>query len=139
MKKIVTLLSTLACVLMFNCSNDDSNSNSETLESTGVLGRWEVNARGINNITSGEAFCCETLELIDDTNPSDLRGRYSYDFGTLTNGTFSVDPENDVFTFTTENENTDTLFFSIDSNILEVWTFENSNRIWTSYTRGTDN
>ena len=139
MKKIDTLLTILICVLMMNCTNDDSNPSTETLENTGVLGRWDVNARGINNITSGEAFCCETLELMDDTNPSDLRGKYIYDYGTITNGTFSVDLENSVFTFTTENEHTNTLFFNLDSNLLEVWTFENNERIWTIYTKGTDN
>lgn len=139
MKRGTFILGALLSFFLINCSNDDSNTMSESLESIDVLGRWEVSARGTNNVTSAEAFCCETLELMDDSNPQDLKGIFSYDYGTITNGTFTVDLNDDVFIFTTEDDTTNSLYFNRDADQLEVWTFEGENRNWTTYNKTSDN
>lgn len=123
---------------ILGCSHDDTIEN-VTLEKLGVLGLWEVSAKGTNNVSSAETICCETLEFLDDAMSTDFKGNYIHDYAEITTGTFFIDVTNNELIFTTENENTFSLYFNIVMNTLEVWFFDEDNaRVWTRYTKADD-
>ena len=121
-------------LILTGCSNNN-NENSNPLSNTGLIGDWEISGRGINNVSSLEAVCCETIKFIDDANTHDFRGTYIFNdsSGVVTNGIFTVDSDNGAIAYTTENDNTYILEYSLNSNVLEVWFFDGGNRNWTTY------
>lgn len=134
MKRIIYLL-VASFLLTMSCSNDDNTTN--PLSETGLIGTWGINGKGINNVSSIEAICCETLIFSEDSNIRDFNGNYEFDqsVGVTTNGTFVVDTLNNTILFTTENGLTSSLEFSLVNDILEVWFFNDSGRNWTSYNK----
>ncbi|GAB5564031.1 MAG: hypothetical protein Wins2KO_10940 [Winogradskyella sp.] len=136
MKPLKTLV--LIIVLsLYGCGNNDDNSNNP-LDETNLLDKWEISGEGTDNIMSLEAICCGFIEFLDDNNTYDLSGTYNtYVNTTLTGGgNFTIDLENNVLTYTTENNNTYTREFSVIHNTLEFWYFDNEDRRqWTTYER----
>ncbi|MCB0398899.1 MAG: hypothetical protein KDD26_04605 [Winogradskyella sp.] len=135
MKKLEFLVFFIA-ILLISCSDDDSNT-SNPLTEIGLIGDWEISGRGINNITSLEELCCETLSFSDDDNKEDFNGSYIFDQnGIITNGIFTVSVENSTITYTTENNNTNIIEFTINNDVLEIWYFDDDNgRNWTTYNK----
>jgi hypothetical protein len=118
---------------VISCGTEDSNASNPLIE-TGLIGEWEIIGRGINNISSLEALCCETLSFLDDDNERDLNGLYIFDeHGIITNGSFTVNLEESTIDYATGNSDTTTLEFTINNSILEVWYFDDDNRNWTTY------
>lgn len=133
MKKLRISLLFLITLLVTNCDNDDNNILNPLIE-TGLIGEWEIIERGINNVSSLEALCCETLSFLDDDNERDLNGSFIFDeHGVITNGSYSINLEENTIEYTAENSDTSTLKFTINNSILEVWYFDDNNRIWTTY------
>ncbi|WP_426430262.1 hypothetical protein ACPX19_12085 [Winogradskyella sp. HB-48] len=134
MKKLEFLLFFIA-ILIISCNNDDSNTSNPLIE-TGLIGDWEISGRGINNISSLEALCCETLSFSDDDNEEDLNGSYVFDeYGTITNGTYTVSSENSTITYTTESNITNIIEFTVNNDVLEIWYFDENGRNWTTYNK----
>lgn len=126
----VALIFTLSVI---SCGTEDSNASNPLIE-TGLIGEWEIIGRGINNISSLEALCCETLSFLDDDNERDLNGLYIFDeHGIITNGSFTINLEESTIDYATGNSDTTTLEFTINNSILEVWYFDDDNRNWTTY------
>lgn len=120
-------------IILLSCDNNDSNTSNPIVE-TGLIGEWEIIGRGINNISSLEALCCETLSFLDDGNERDLNGLYIFnEHGIITNGSFTVNLEENTIEYTTENSDTTILEFTINNSILEIWYFDDNNRNWTTY------
>ncbi|MHA7842559.1 MAG: hypothetical protein ACX93I_04515 [Winogradskyella sp.] len=118
---------------VISCGTEDSNASNPLIE-TGLIGEWEIIGRGINNISSLESLCCETLSFLDDDNERDLNGLYIFDeHGIITNGSFTVNLEESTIDYATGNSDTTTLEFTINNSILEVWYFDDDNRNWTTY------
>ena len=92
--------------LTIGCNSDDESSN--PLEENELLSLWEIKAEGLNNVMSLEDLCCDFIEFLDDDNSNDLRGNYNtYVHNNITGtGTFSINLENNVITYSTENVNT---------------------------------
>jgi hypothetical protein len=136
MKNLRISLSLLLFLLLItSCDTDDNNTLNPLIE-TGLIGEWEIIGRGINNISSLEALCCETLSFLDDDNKRDLNGLYIFDeHGIITNGSFTINLDENTINYTTENSDTSTLKFTINNSVLEVWYFDNSNRNWTTYVK----
>ena len=135
MKTYILLLALVTC-LFYSC-NDNDNGTQNPLSDLGLLGDWDISGRGIDNVSSLEALCCESITFSDDSNTNDLKGTYVSDdsSGIITNGTFTVDIEANSIVYTTENDNTYALEFTIDNDVLEVWYFEDGARYWTSYAK----
>lgn len=122
-----------SAIILLSCNNNDSNTSNPIVE-TGLIGEWEIIGRGINNISSLEALCCETLSFLDDGNERDLNGLYIFnEHGIITNGSFTVNLEENTIEYTTENSDTTILEFTINTSILEIWYFDDNNRNWTTY------
>lgn len=120
-------------IILLSCDNNDSNTSNPIVE-TGLIGEWEIIGRGINNISSLDALCCETLSFLDDGNERDLNGLYIFnEHGIITNGSFTVNLEENTIEYTTENSDTTILEFTINNSILEIWYFDDNNRNWTTY------
>ena len=136
MKKLRISLLFLITLLITSCNTDDTNTSNPLIE-TGLIGEWKIIGRGINNISSLEALCCETLSFLDDDNERDLNGLYIFDeHGIITNGSFKVNLENSTITYTTENNNSDIIQFTLNNEVLEVWYFDDDNgRNWTTYNK----
>lgn len=131
MRPLIVVIGILFCT--FSCADDDTSFN--RLEASDVLGLWEIESRGINYISSTEAFCCESLLLLEDSNLSDLKGTYSYDYGTVTNGIFELNLENSTIMFRSENDNEDIFNYTIEDNLLEIYFFEENDRNWSRYSK----
>ncbi|WP_243471857.1 hypothetical protein [Winogradskyella sp. MH6] len=120
---------------VISCGTEDNNTSNPLID-TGLVGNWEISVQGINNLSSLEALCCETLSFLDDDNERDLSGLYIFDEqGIITNGTFLVDLESNIIEYTTESSNTKTLEFNINNDVLEVWFYDGTNRHWTTYNK----
>lgn len=122
-------------LLLTNCSNDDENISNPLVE-LGLIGDWEINGRGINNISSLEALCCETLNFSDDENTRDWRGLYRFNdsSGIVIIGSFNLNDEDGIIEFMTENNTTNSLEYNLNDNVLEVWHFDDEGgRHWTTY------
>ncbi|WP_431107670.1 hypothetical protein [Winogradskyella poriferorum] len=120
---------------IISCGTEDNNTSNPLID-TGLVGNWEISGRGINNLSSLEALCCETLSFLDDDNERDLSGLYIFDEqGIITNGTFLVDLESNIIEYTAESSNTKTLEFNINNDVLEVWFYDGTNRHWTTYNK----
>ncbi|MDT0557658.1 hypothetical protein RM697_03315 [Ichthyenterobacterium sp. W332] len=132
MKKINLYVLILVSILI-SCSDDDVTIN--PLSNSGLLGEWEISSRGINNVSSLEALCCETIMFMEDSNINDTKGNYTFDDsnGIITNGVFTIDVNNNILLYTTENNNSYTQEYSLNSDVLEVWYFEEGDRYWTQY------
>ena len=121
----------------FSCADDETSLN--PLEDSGVLGLWEIESRGINNVSSTEAFCCESILLSEDTNLNDLKGTYYYDYGTVTNGTFELNVDNSTILFRSEDDTEDTFNFTIEDDLLEIYFFVENDRNWSRYSKTNNN
>lgn len=133
MLKLNFYVALIFALSVISCDTED-NSNSNPLIEIGLIGEWEIIGRGINNISSLEALCCETLSFFDDNNERDLNGSYIFDeHGIITNGSFTVNLEENTIDYATGNSDTTTLEFTINNSILEVWYFDDDNRNWTTY------
>lgn len=126
-----SFLVVLLSVCLYSCSDDDSNFNA--LQESGIIGEWEINGKGINQIVSTESFCCETLIFTEDDNENDLKGNYIYSLNGETYGDFIIDTESNLITVTTENGNSNTEAYVLNENTLELWYYENENRYWSLY------
>ena len=133
MQKLRISLLFLITQLITSCDTDDNNISNPLIE-TGLIGEWEIIGRGINNVSSLEALCCETLSFLDDDNERDLNGSFIFDeHGIITNGSFTINLEENTIDYSTENSDTITLEFTINNSILEVWYFDDNNKNWTTY------
>ncbi|APY07007.1 hypothetical protein BWZ20_01250 [Winogradskyella sp. J14-2] len=122
-------------ILILSCDNDNDGTINPLIE-TGLIGEWEINGRGTNNVLSLEVFCCETLTFLDDNNLRDLIGSYTFNQqGVVTNGIFTVNAEENTIEYFTENNNMNSVAYSVNNNTLEVWYLEGTNRNWTTYNK----
>ncbi|BAO77140.1 hypothetical protein [Winogradskyella sp. PG-2] len=129
-------LSVLLGFLIISCSKDDDTSPNNPLVDIEILGEWDISARGVNNISSLEVICCHTLSFYEDADNRDFKGTYvSNDSGFITSGSFIID--NNIISYTTDLDNTYMLEFSIENNVLEVWSIDedNGDRNWSQYLR----
>ncbi len=109
MKPVKFLL--LAMFLMaFQCEEDILIPEND-LESTGILGKWEIADESVNGISDLSVKCCRFLEFLEDENEKDLRGNFSYtEFDMIYEGTFTVDPPAQQIIF--EHEDLETLIYN---------------------------
>ncbi len=135
MRPLIVVIGILFCT--FSCADDDTSFN--RLEASDILGLWEIESRGINDISSTEAFCCESLLLSEDSNLSDLKGTYSYDYGSVTNGTFELNTENSTIVFRSENDTENIFNYTIEDNLLEIYFFDENDRNWSRYSKNVSN
>lgn len=129
----ISLLFLITTLLITNCDTDENNVSNPLIE-TGLIGEWEIIGRGINNVSSLEALCCETLSFSDDDNKRDLNGLFVFDeHSVITNGSYTVNLEENTIDYAAENSDTISLALTINNSILEVWYFDDNNRNWTTY------
>ncbi|SDG82433.1 hypothetical protein [Psychroflexus sediminis] len=92
----------LAPLLMaFQCESDDTVA-SDMLDSTGVLGKWEIQDEITNGIISDMIpRCCEFLEFETDDDNSDYKGQFTYTAsqGSKNSGTFEISSNNQNILF----------------------------------------
>ncbi|MUU77389.1 hypothetical protein [Winogradskyella endarachnes] len=132
MKNSVLFFILFSCCF-FGCSDDDSNNY--PLENTGILGEWEISMRGIDNTSTAEIVCCESLIFSDNDTKNDLIGYYTYIYSGENYGSFNLDTDNTTITFASENGNINTETYLITENTLELWYYENEHRHWEIYTK----
>ncbi|NRD20295.1 lipocalin family protein [Winogradskyella eckloniae] len=130
------LFFTFISICFYSCSNDNSEPN--PLINTGIIGEWKINSRGIDNTSSTEVVCCETLIFTDNDNDKDYIGYYTFIYEEEYYGAFTLNTENNTIAFTNGNGNINTETFSLTDNTLELWYYENENRHWTIYTKVID-
>lgn len=92
-----TILLLTTMTLLLSCNNDDDRNNQDLLEEIGLLGRWEIQSRLVNNISDLSALCCEFLEFQTGEAVSDTKGNLIYSGnGQDNNGTFEINNNGDV-------------------------------------------
>jgi hypothetical protein len=121
-------LFTLFVFSMMSFTACEKEEPTDQLEKLGILGKWKLETRTINGITSLEALCCDYLEFLPDSEYNDLAGEFkSTGPGYETDGTFRI------------NESRDTIEFSFNRRQL-VYGFQMSNDLMTfSYYEGSAN
>lgn len=127
---------TLLSFCFFACSDDDSENN--LLQDTGIIGEWEITMRGIDNTSTTEVVCCESLIFTDNGSENDLIGDYTFIYNGENYGSFILDTENNTITLTSESGNINTQTYLITENTLEFWYYENEYRHWSTYTKVTE-
>ncbi len=89
----------------------------DSLEATGILGRWEIQDEIINgNISDMIPKCCEFLEFDPDDNVTDNKGLLTNtdSHGLMNSGTFEVDFNNRTIVFIDDDSDEFTFEFSVD-------------------------
>lgn len=116
MKKHLFLLMLFPCLTAFQCESDDP-APFDILDTTGLLGSWEIQDEIINgNISDMIPKCCEFLEFDPDDNITDSKGLLTYtdSQGLVNSGTFEVNLDNQTILFI-DDENDEFIFdFSIN-------------------------
>ena len=130
------LFFTLFSFCFFGCSDDDSENY--RLQDTGIIGEWEISMRGIDNTSTTDVVCCESLIFTDNGTENDLIGYYTFIYNGENNGSFILDTENTTITLTSESGNINTETYLIAENTLELWYYENEYRHWSIYTKVTE-
>jgi hypothetical protein len=128
MKNLTFLLIGL---LLFTACNEDEEAQPQPgpLESSGILGNWEIQFRSYNNISDASALCCEFLLFEEDENQSDLKGKMiSTSTGSVTEWEFIMDVENSRITFNREN-NTREYEYAINDGSLSFEYMEDSTTV----------
>lgn len=99
----------------FGCSNDDSD-NSDLLNDTGILGRWEFTDETVNGISDLLPKCCVFFEFEADSNSDDLAGLFQRisESNELVTGEFIIDTNSQTITF--NYGNTEQLVYNYELN-----------------------
>lgn len=115
--KYFRLLVIAPILMAFQCESDDP-AQFDNLETTGLLGKWEIQDEIINgNISDMIPKCCEFLEFYPDDDITDSKGFLTYtdSQGLVNSGTFEVNLDNQTILFI-DNENDEFIFdFSINN------------------------
>ena len=91
---------------LIGCS-DTNEDATDKLETTGILGRWEINNRSYNGIALLTVVCCEFIEFSVDENKDDLSGVYTFSSEqTSTTGTFTLDDSNETIALQSDQDET---------------------------------
>lgn len=107
----------LFLMLFTACDDDDSIEDSALLKS-GALGRWELLSRSYDGITPLIREVGFFLILVEDTNPVDLKGKFTaISPGSETDGVFELNPMNGTIRFEFGNE-TQTYAYDLQSDAL---------------------
>jgi len=114
--KYLRFLALAPLLMAFQCESDDSSSF-DSLEATGLLGRWEIQDEIINDAISDMIpKCCEFLEFNPDDNIRDSIGFLTYtDSQDVVNtGVFEVDLNNQSILFTDDESDEFIFEFEVD-------------------------
>lgn len=95
-------------MVQISCNKDKKNDiceNPDYIEPIGILGKWKLDSREINGISSLGVECCDYLDFYIDDNQNDWNGVFkAYGAGYKLNGVFEMDPSNETIEFS-YNEN----------------------------------
>lgn len=114
--KYLRLLFFLPLLMAFQCESDIPPSF-DSLEETGLLGRWEIQDEIVNGVISNMIpKCCEFLEFNPDDNIRDSIGFLTYtDSQDIVNsGIFEVDLKNQSILFIDDESDEFTFEFTVD-------------------------
>ncbi|MDB2363478.1 copper resistance protein NlpE [Flavobacteriales bacterium] len=130
----------VACIFFsISSCNDKEEENEEIVEAvdplitTGLIHQWLLDSRVVNDVTDMAIECCDYITFSTDSIDDDLVGNfYANGFAYETNGTFSVNTDDSVITFSFQESevlyyfevnNNQLLFrYNTDSqNVDEVW------------------
>ncbi|MCA0132134.1 hypothetical protein [Winogradskyella alexanderae] len=116
MKKKLLILMLVPFLVAFQCESNDP-APFDNLESTGLLGSWEIQNEILNgNISDMIPRCCEFLEFDPDDNIRDNIGLLTYNDtqGLVNSGTFEVDLNNQTILFIDDDNDQLLITYSID-------------------------
>ncbi|MBT8260525.1 MAG: hypothetical protein KJN82_04360 [Bacteroidia bacterium] len=103
-------------LMAFQCESDDP-ALFDNLDTTDLLGRWEIQDEILNgNISDMIPRCCEFLEFDPDDVITDRNGYLTYtdSQGLVNSGTFEVTLDNQTILFIDEENNEFVFDFSIN-------------------------
>ena len=105
-KSIVSCLLLILSISIFTgCSKSNDDVISDPLESSNILGTWEIQNRTVNGTTNPEALCCEFITFMPDQNKGDLYGLFeSTGNGSQNEGSFTFNDREQTFTFIMEDK-----------------------------------
>lgn len=120
--KYFKFLLLLPLLMAFQCG-DDLEIIDDSLNETGLLGRWEINSEVMNgNIMDLLPKCCKFIEFRTDENEDELIGMYVYteDTNNVYSGIFTVDLNSDTIVFEPSNNQIFTYGFLMNNNFTEL-------------------
>jgi len=96
-KLLFCLLTGILCSLSLTSCEDDSE---DRLQAENILGTYILSSRSFDNISDLSVPCCDTLDLIADADPHDLRGvMRAYGTGYDNSGAFTIKPSEGLMEF----------------------------------------
>lgn len=138
--KILMLISALSLMAFASCKKEDveqvTNSEEvntsvqiESLEEITILGKWQLESRSENGISSLAVECCDYIEFTTGDQAADLEGEfYAYGLGYETNGIFELN--NTATTIQLVYDNTQRLYdLQISGNSMQFSYSENNKNI----------
>lgn len=97
------LFTGLLCIGILSCLSEEEEVLT-ALKISGILDRWEIQSRIVNNIADLTAHCCVFIEFIEDDNETDLRGIFESEGpGFQTDGIFTIFPQDSILFLEFEN------------------------------------
>ena len=116
MRKQLTILLLVSSLMACQREGNDP-APFDSLEATGILGRWEIADEVMNGVISDMLpRCCEFLEFIPDDNIGDYKGLLTHtdSQGLINSGTFEVDIANLTILFIDDDNDEFSFDFSVD-------------------------
>lgn len=123
-------------VTLSSCKKEVTDNNSQTAQEDSMdaldefenLGKWEIQARLVNNISDTPALCCEFVEFTPDANTNDSLGQFTYtsSFDSIV-GTFAVSQSDSLHIYL--DNDTHVRYFEVHENTLNLRYTENGDSI----------
>lgn len=97
------LLAFIFASFLIHCKKQEVETHMESpdnLEKIGLLGKWKLDSREINGVSSLSVECCDYLHFEPDGIPTDWSGSFqAIGAGYHTTGDFELDTQNDSINF----------------------------------------
>lgn len=114
--KILKFFFLVPFLMAFQCEDDDP-APFDKLETTRILGRWEIADEVMNGVISDMLpRCCEFLAFEPDDKIGDYKGFLTYtdSQGLIKSGTFEIDTTNQTVLFIDDDNDKITFKFAVD-------------------------
>ncbi len=102
--RILSLLFVTSLFITTACKKKEVE-QTENLIQTGILGKWKLDMRLVNNISDLAIRCCDTLNFMTDSNIADFKGDFkATGVGYETDGIFTLNPTANTIQFDYNNK-----------------------------------
>jgi len=101
--EVITFMLVFTLITLVGCEKDE-NEKQDNLQQTGIIGKWKLESRSIDGISSLAVECCDYIEFKTDNELDDFKGEFmAYGTGYETTGEFELNTTENTIHFDYNN------------------------------------